>query len=48
MTENEIKIGVTKEFNDLNSGFSDHPKGWAYYTIGQLRNGSNSQVFLNK
>ncbi len=34
-TENEMKIGVTKNKNfDLNSGFSDYPFGFAYYTVG--------------
>lgn len=26
----------------MNSAFSDHPGGWAYYGLGQLRNASNA------
>lgn len=42
-TQNEIKVGVTssKSF-DFNSAFCDHPFGWAYYGLGQLRHGSNA------
>lgn len=38
-----MKIGVTssKKF-DLNSAFCDHPFGWAYYGLGQLRHASNA------
>ena len=28
---NELKIGVTKHFTDLNRAFSDYPSGWAFY-----------------
>ena len=37
-TENELKIGVTKNRNiDLKTSFSDYSSGWAYYATGQLR-----------
>lgn len=29
---------------DLNTGFCDYKFGFAYYTVGSLRNGSNSTV----
>ena len=42
-----MKIGVSKSKDfDLNSGFSDYNFGFAYYTVGSLRNGSNSAVKL--
>lgn len=42
-TENELKIGVStvRDF-DLNSAFCDHPFGYAYYGLGQLRHHSNA------
>ena len=42
-TDNELKIGVStkKDFN-LNSSFSDHDFGFAFYGLGQLRHGSNA------
>lgn len=34
-TENELKVGVTKVADfDMNSSFSDHNFGWAFYGIG--------------
>ena len=34
-TENELKIGVTKNINiDLKTSFSDYSSGWAYYATG--------------
>ena len=42
-TENELKIGVSTSNNfDFNTAFCDHPFGYAYYGLGQLRSGSNS------
>lgn len=43
-TENEMKLGVTikPDFN-LNSAFCDYDTGFAYYGLGQVRNGSNAQ-----
>ncbi|KAM3134223.1 hypothetical protein pb186bvf_013643 [Paramecium bursaria] len=45
-TKNEMKIGVSTNKNiDLNTAFSDYPSGFAYYTVGQFRNGSNSNGY---
>jgi len=42
-TENELKIGVTTTLGfDLNTAFCDHVFGYAYYGLGQLRQGSNA------
>lgn len=43
MTENELKVGVTliNQFS-YNTAFSDQGTGFAYYGLGQLRNGNNS------
>ncbi|CAD8201621.1 unnamed protein product [Paramecium octaurelia] len=46
MTKNEMKIGVsTSDKYDLKTAFSDYSFGYAYYTVGQFRNGSNSNGF---
>ncbi|CAD8203527.1 unnamed protein product [Paramecium octaurelia] len=43
MSKNEMKIGVSTSDNyDLKTSFSDYNFGYAFYTIGQFRNGSNS------
>lgn len=41
-TSNELKAGVTttRAF-DKSKAFSDYPHGYAFYGIGQLRNGSD-------
>ena len=40
-----MKIGVsTSDKYDLRTAFSDYNFGYAYYTVGQFRNGSNSNV----
>lgn len=42
-TENELKIGVSTRSNfNLNTSFSDFDYGFAFYGLGQLRNGSNA------
>jgi len=42
-TENELKIGVCiKRDINLNSAFCDTDVGYAFYGLGQLRNGSNA------
>ena len=43
-TENELKIGVSvgNAFN-MDSAFCDLETGFAYYSLGSLRHGSNSQ-----
>ena len=42
-TENELKIGVTKNLNfNYDTSFCDYVFGWAFYGIGQLRHGNNS------
>ena len=42
-TENELKIGVACKTNfNYNSAFCDFDYGFAYYGLGQLRNGSNA------
>ena len=41
-TENELKIGVTTNIpNKFEQSFSDTSEGFAFYGLGQLRNGSN-------
>jgi hypothetical protein len=41
--KNPVKIGVTTDKNiDLSTAFCDHPSGFGFFTIGQLRNGSDS------
>ncbi|CAK60009.1 unnamed protein product (macronuclear) [Paramecium tetraurelia] len=46
MTKNEMKIGVsTSDKYDLKTAFSDYNFGYAFYTVGQFRNGSNSNGF---
>lgn len=41
-TENEIKIGVTKNINfNYDTSFSDYDFGYAFYGIGQLRHSNN-------
>ncbi|CAD8105765.1 unnamed protein product [Paramecium sonneborni] len=46
MTKNELKIGVsTSDRYALNTAFSDYNFGYAYYTVGQFKNGSNSNGF---
>ena len=42
--ESLMKVGITttKHF-DYNSAFSDFPTGYAFYALGQLRNGSDSK-----
>ncbi|CAD8091946.1 unnamed protein product [Paramecium primaurelia] len=46
MTKNEMKIGIsTSDKYDLKTAFSDYNFGYAYYTVGQFRNGSNSNGF---
>ena len=43
-TENEMKIGVAASLNfDINTAFCDQVFGFAYYTTGSLRIGSNSK-----
>jgi hypothetical protein len=43
LNQHEIKIGVTtKNDINLNSAFCDIESGFAYYGLGQLRNGSNA------
>lgn len=44
LTENELKIGVVinNTFNKQ-SAFCDLDDGFAYYTLGKLRNGSNAK-----
>lgn len=42
-TENELKIGVTKNLNfNYDTSFSDYKFGWAFYGIGQLRHANNA------
>lgn len=42
-TENELKIGVTKNLNfNYDTSFSDYNFGWAFYGVGQLRHGNNA------
>ena len=42
-TENELKIGVTKNLNfNYDTSFCDYDFGWAFYGIGQLRHGNNA------
>lgn len=42
-TENELKIGVTKNTNfNYDTSFSDYNFGWAFYGIGQLRHANNA------
>lgn len=42
-TENELKIGITKNLNfNYNTSFSDYDFGWAFYGIGQLRHANNA------
>ena len=42
-TENELKIGVTKNLNfNYDTSFCDYEFGWAFYGIGQLRHGNNA------
>ena len=42
-TENELKIGVTKNINfNYDTSFSDYDFGWAFYGIGQLRHSNNA------
>jgi E3 ubiquitin-protein ligase NRDP1 len=42
-TENELKIGVSiKRDINMNSAFCDTDVGFAFYGLGQLRNGSNA------
>lgn len=39
-----MKVGVTLTTKiDYSAGFSDIPTGYAYYALGQLRNGSDSK-----
>lgn len=39
-----FKIGVTKSLDfDRDSSFCDHATGFGYYSLGQLRTGSNKQ-----
>ena len=43
MTQNELKIGVSKERSNLISGaFSDNISGYGYYGLGELRHGENA------
>ena len=42
-TENELKIGITKNINfNYDTSFSDYDFGWAFYGIGQLRHSNNA------
>ena len=42
-TENELKIGITKNINfNYDTSFSDYNFGWAFYGVGQLRHGNNA------
>jgi hypothetical protein len=42
-TQHELKIGVTKERRkDLVGSFSDFPTGFAYFGLGELRHGEDS------
>lgn len=42
-TENELKIGITKNTNfNYDTSFSDYSFGWAFYGVGQLRHGNNA------
>ena len=42
-TENELKVGVTKNINlNYDTSFSDYNFGWAFYGIGQLRHSNNA------
>lgn len=43
-SENELKLGVavTDKIN-METAFCDTEDGFAYYTLGQLRSGSNSR-----
>mmetsp|Transcript_5416 Transcript_5416/g.5546 ORF Transcript_5416/g.5546 Transcript_5416/m.5546 type:complete len:469 (+) Transcript_5416:10-1416(+) len=42
-TENELKIGVTRNINfNYDTSFSDYSFGWAFYGIGQLRHNNNA------
>lgn len=42
-TENELKIGITKNINfNYDTSFSDYSFGWAFYGVGQLRHGNNT------
>ncbi|CAD8097596.1 unnamed protein product [Paramecium primaurelia] len=46
ITKNEMKIGIsTSDKYDLKTAFSDYNFGYAFYTVGQFRNGSNSNGF---
>ena len=42
-TENELKIGITKNINfNYDTSFSDYDFGYAFYGIGQLRHSNNA------
>lgn len=42
-TENELKIGITKNLNfNFDTSFSDYNFGWAFYGVGQLRHCNNA------
>lgn len=44
-TEHELKVGVTKQrVSDIDKkmAFCDFEYGWAFFGVGQLRNGSNA------
>jgi len=43
-TEHELKIGVTlQQTFCMSNAFCDYEFGYAYYGMGQLRNGSNAE-----
>lgn len=43
-TEHELKIGVTTQHKfSVSNAFCDYDFGYAFYGLGQLRNGSNGE-----
>jgi len=47
LTENEMKVGVTTQIPmNFDQAFCDFNDGFAYYGLGQLRNGSNGQGYI--